>query len=111
ARLAFDGNHRSLEISERQQAGHISIFSSTKFFVTFRIGLNLLDESIAQQPRCDDHCSPPDSCPLTHHRLRNKNRTYQPFLGYANALLTLETDANHCRQPRHFRASRPHPAA
>ncbi|WP_210173792.1 hypothetical protein, partial [Rhizobium sp. Root1334] len=80
ARLAFDGNHRSLEISERQQAGHISIFSSTKFFITFSIELNLLDESMEQQPSRDGGCSPPDSCPLTHHRLRNKNRTYQLFL-------------------------------
>lgn len=79
ARLAFDGYHRSLEISERQQAGHISIFSSTIFFVTFRIELNLLDESIAQQPSRDAGCSPPDSSPLTHC-LKNKNRTYQLFL-------------------------------
>lgn len=49
ARFAFDGNHRSLEISKRQQAGHISIFSSTNFFNTFSIELNLLDESIEQK--------------------------------------------------------------
>ncbi|MBB3165774.1 hypothetical protein FHS25_006286 [Rhizobium laguerreae] len=109
--LALDGDHRSLEISKRQQAGHISIFSSTIFFITFCIGLNLLDESIEQQPSRDDGGCPPDSCPLTHRRLKNKNRTYQPFFGYANALLTWETDANHCRQPRHFRTSGPHPAA
>ncbi|MFW8642314.1 hypothetical protein ACOJBO_03385 [Rhizobium beringeri] len=52
---------RSLEISERQQAGHISIFSSTKFFKTFSIELNLLDESIEQQLSRDAHCCPPDS--------------------------------------------------
>jgi hypothetical protein len=80
ARLAFDGNHRSLEISERQQAGHISIFSSTIFFVTFSIELNLLDESIDQQPSRDAGCCPPDSCPLTRRRLKNKNGTYQLFL-------------------------------
>nr|WP_257714029.1 hypothetical protein [Agrobacterium fabrum]UTN42916.1 hypothetical protein BDDEJBFL_00148 [Agrobacterium fabrum] len=76
ARFAFDGNHRSFEISERQQAGHISVFSSTIFFVTFRIELNLLDESIERQPSRDAGCCPPDSCPLTHRRLKNKNRTY-----------------------------------
>jgi hypothetical protein len=76
ARFAFDGNHRSFEISERQQAGHISVFSSTIFFVTFSIELNLLDESNEQQPSRDARRSPPDSCPLTHHPLKNKNRTY-----------------------------------
>lgn len=75
-RLALDGNHRSLEITERQQAGHISVFSSTIFFITFSIELNLLDESIEQQPSRDAGCSPPDSCPLTHCTLKNKNRTY-----------------------------------
>jgi hypothetical protein len=49
ARFALDGNHRSFEISERQQAGHISIFSFTIFFVT-SAPLNLLDESLEQQP-------------------------------------------------------------
>lgn len=111
AGLALAGNHRSLEISERQQAGHIYVFSSTIHFITFCIELNLLDESIEQQPSPDVGCSPPDSSPLTHRRLKNKNRTYQPLFGDANALLPKETDANHCRQPRHFRGSKPHPAA
>jgi hypothetical protein len=80
ARVAFDGNHRSLEIYKRQKAGHISIFSSRIFFVTFSIELNLLDESNEQLPSRDARRSPPDSCPLTHNSLKNKNRTYQLFL-------------------------------
>ena len=75
ARFASDGDHRSLEISKCQRAEHISIFSFTIFFVTFRIELNLLDESIEQQPSRDAGRSPPDSCSLTRRHLKNKNRT------------------------------------